>query len=229
MPRHVHPALALAAGLAAALSGCSAGPTSGSPATQATYSPAVTDVGSSPPATGDVAAASPATGITAPTPTPPAPALAGTDFTRKGVGSNDTVHLRFDVLSLTRQGQLLQLAVRITSEDPVASLTNDSPLDRSWNLTGLSDTSRAAFTSTSGIGEAYSGTALVDVAAKKRYLVAVDSSGNCLCTADLSHFYMIGPGQSLTLNATYAAPPATTTRLEVDVPGIGSFADVPIS
>jgi hypothetical protein len=252
MSHHLRPALALSAGLALALSGCSAGLTRTAPAATSTYTPAIAGSGSgqlstagsltasAPAAGGSAPADAPVAGVTGPTtalggdttptPTPSAAPLAGIDFTRTAFGSDDVVHLRFDVVSLTRQGPLLQLAVRITSKDPVPTQRISVSNYLTWAVDGLSDTTRdKQLVPSSGISVAYSGTTLIDVAAKKRYLVAVDSSGNCLCTPDLYQNYSVGPGQSLTLNATYAAPPTTTTKMDVDVPGIGDFADVPIS
>lgn len=220
------PLLALSAGIVLALAGCSgAGLTSIAPVTaDPAYSPSAAAVPS-----GSTSSNAAVAVATAPSPTAAVVPLAGADFVRSGFMDHRLIQLRFDVLTLVRQGRLVELTARITNLEAVPSQSDDST-SLSWGMDGLSDTSRSKqLVAVSGIGVAYSGTTLVDVAAKKRYLVAVDSRGTCLCTPELAHNYVVGPGESRTLNATYAAPPATTTTVTVDVPGIGSFADVPIS
>lgn len=63
---------------------------------------------------------------------------------------------------------------------------------------------------------------------KKRYFVAADSAGACVCTTDLSGTFP-DAGDTVELTATYAAPPTSTTTVDVSVPGLGTLSDVPVS
>ncbi len=72
------------------------------------------------------------------------------------------------------------------------------------------------------------GAVLTDVAGKKRYLVAADSGEPACAPSQLSSTF-VGAGQSIELSATYAAPPATTTKLDVSVTSLGPSVTSPIS
>lgn len=161
----------------------------------------------------------------APTGTTP---IAGADFTRSGgnVLTTVNVRLRFDVLSLTRQGQLLQLLSRITNEQVPRTDSHGSLVDQTWRVAGLSDINRTDM-KVDGF-DAFNAVSLTDGVNKKRYLVAADSSGRCVCSTGLLE-EPVDAGQAVVFSATFQAPPLSTTSLQVDVPGIGSFADVPIS
>ena len=112
------------------------------------------------------------------------------------------------------------LSARISSEDPVPAKPPSDPNYLSWDVDGLSDTTRAS--SFPGLSDAFSSATLVDVASRKRYLVAVDSEAGCLCTTDLHSNYQIGPGQSLTLDATYPAPRRRPRKWTWTSPGSGA-------
>lgn len=72
------------------------------------------------------------------------------------------------------------------------------------------------------------GVSLVDAKNRKRYLVARDSKGDCVCDAGLGSKFVEG-GAPLTLSATFGAPPEDVEALDVVIPSFGTFKDVPLS
>ena len=150
----------------------------------------------------------------------PAQALGGRAFTVTGTYTPAEVQMRLDVTGLRRRGELLDLTATLTN------LEQDRSRDLRWQVgTRFAGPYRKDITS---LGNSFSGAVLTDVAGKKRYLVAADSGGSCVCTVELSSTF-VGAGQSVELDATYAAPPPTTTTLDVSVPTLGTFRDLPVS
>ena len=72
------------------------------------------------------------------------------------------------------------------------------------------------------------GIQLVDGKHSKLYLVASDGDGTCLCSRGLSAVFL-DSGEPLLLSATYAAPPADVTAVDVRVPNFGIITNVPVS
>ena len=144
--------------------------------------------------------------------------LAGADFTRSNGPSNKPLELRMDVVDLSRRGELMQLVVRVSNK------STDLTTDQRWQIFGFTVTRNDMTPGSS----AFNSVILTDVEGKKRYLAAVDGSGRCVCTTDLGSIF-VGAGQSVELTATYAAPPASTNRLDVDIPTVGLLRDVPVS
>jgi hypothetical protein len=70
------------------------------------------------------------------------------------------------------------------------------------------------------------GVRLVDSARRKVYLPASDGKGNCLCSRDLKGD--LEPGHTYTFYATYAAPPAEVSVLDVSFPQFGTVSRVPV-
>lgn len=73
--------------------------------------------------------------------------------------------------------------------------------------------------------EDVSGVTVRDSAGNKRYLPAT-VAGGCYCT---SRPYEVGGGQTMYLTATYAAPLSGVGTVDVSVPHVGTFADVPVA
>lgn len=71
------------------------------------------------------------------------------------------------------------------------------------------------------------GITLVDTQNRKRYLVGRDSKGVCACDSGLGGVFL--GSDPVILSATYAAPPADISAMDVLVPGFGTFKDVPVS
>lgn len=150
----------------------------------------------------------------------PAQLLASRDFTVTGTYSQTRVRMRLSVTELKRRGELLDLTATLTN------LEQDRSKDLRWQVgSRFAGSYRKDLESTDG---AFSGGVLTDVAGKKRYLVAADSANACVCTVQLSSTF-VGAGQTVDLNATYAAPPASTAKLDVAIASLGNFRDLPVS
>lgn len=150
----------------------------------------------------------------------PAQALASRQFTVTGTYVQVPVRMRLDVVELKRRGELLDLTANLTN------LAQDGSQDLRWQVASrFAGPYRKDINGTDGV---FSGAVLTDVAGKKRYLVAADSGGACVCTVQLSSTF-VGAGQSIELSATYAAPPTTTTKLDATITSLGTFRDLPIS
>lgn len=118
-----------------------------------------------------------------------------------------TGQVRADVLTLRRSGELLTLEIQLTNLDSGSLVSSQS------------------FSVNPG-DDSVTGITLVDGRNKKRYLPAKDSAGRCLCSkASIS----LNEGGSTILSATYAGPPADVDTLSVELPGFGTFADLPVS
>jgi outer membrane protein OmpA-like peptidoglycan-associated protein len=76
--------------------------------------------------------------------------------------------------------------------------------------------------------ENVSGVQAVDTGAGQRYLVARDQSGTCICSGGLSDVDA-GPGTAVVLAGTFAAPPPGVEKLDIFVPYVGTFPDVPVT
>jgi hypothetical protein len=69
---------------------------------------------------------------------------------------------------------------------------------------------------------------MIDPAGRKKYLVARDSEGNCVCSNKLSDTF-VHPGAPVTLQATLTAPPPNVKKVDVLVPHVKTFHDVALT
>jgi hypothetical protein len=76
-------------------------------------------------------------------------------------------------------------------------------------------------------GLAADGLQLVDGKNAKLYLVASDGQGQCLCSRDLSSVFL-SDGAPVLFSATFAAPPADVTQVDVRIPSFGTVKNVPV-
>lgn len=192
----------LAAAALLLLAGCS-----GSDEPDAAPSSPVTSSGE-----GDSLAAAPRTTSN---PSEPLPVLASRE-TSAASGSR-AIALRVEVNELTRRDDLL--LVNLT----VNNVSDGGP---GWQIAGFFDDGNLQQppeqqTTADGI-------TLIDTAGRKRHLVARDSEGGCVCTEALAGAFLPA-GERLTITATFAAPPAGVKTMDVVVPGVGTFAAVPVT
>lgn len=129
-------------------------------------------------------------------------------------GFDDTT-VRIDLLSLRRDGNLSTL--RFTATNTTPGTVEDT--SKEWSIytdlgSGPTDYSVA-------------GIYLVDPTHSKKYPTARDSADDCVCSSTSG--VDIVPTQSREFSATFAAPPADVTTLDVYVPGAGTFENVPVS
>ena len=76
-------------------------------------------------------------------------------------------------------------------------------------------------------GFAADGLQLVDGKNAKLYLVASDGKGQCLCSRGLAGVFLRDDLPVL-ISATFAAPPADVTQVDVRIPGFGTVKNVPV-
>jgi hypothetical protein len=72
------------------------------------------------------------------------------------------------------------------------------------------------------------GISLIDTKNRKRYLVARDSAGVCVCDGNLGSATLRGEAPFI-FSATFGAPPQDVAAVDVVIPRFGTFKDVPIS
>ncbi len=72
------------------------------------------------------------------------------------------------------------------------------------------------------------GVYVLDRVSARRYLPARDREGNCVCTSPTVTL-TVDPGQTTPLQAVFQAPPATVPTVDVVIPNVGTFADVPVT
>ncbi len=72
------------------------------------------------------------------------------------------------------------------------------------------------------------GVTVLDKSSGKRYLAATTPDGTCVCSTDLATLH-IQPGGSAILESVYQAPPAEVSEVDVSIPSVGTFTNVPVS
>lgn len=76
-------------------------------------------------------------------------------------------------------------------------------------------------------GSAADGLQLVDGKNAKLYLVASDGQGQCLCSRGLEGVFLSN-NLPILISATFAAPPADVSTVDVRVPNFGAVSGVPV-
>jgi len=127
------------------------------------------------------------------------------------------VPARLQITELSRSGRIVALTVTITN----LSRGDDSLYVQEELGDGVSEDGNE--------GEAFDGPSLVDTKNARRYLIARDASGACVCDSNLGLATEAEAGQSLSLSATFGAPPEDVGAVNVHIPRFGTFRDVPIS
>lgn len=150
----------------------------------------------------------------------PAAALAGSQ------GQIDDDPVRLDIVELKRSGQTTALTLRLTIVGEGGSDSAISAQVASTFDDGIFQSVRGG-TSISG-GGSMDGISLIDSRNGKRYLVARDERGECVCDTDLSSAF-VEPQSPLLLSATFGAPPSDVDAVDVVIPRFGTFKDVPLS
>ncbi len=114
------------------------------------------------------------------------------------------------VLGLAVQGRLATLTVRFTPHFP-----DDSP-GQSISLYDMSDNALGT-----------NQVSLVDPVGLKRYLVVQDSNNNALGSNEVTTEAV--NNSSVVAHWTFAAPPASVTKIDVEVGPFPAFNDLPIT
>lgn len=195
--------LVLAAGLFA---GC--GGDSDEPAASAATTTAQTTAETSPAAS--------APGVTTPAESAPAPAVVSAE------GAKDGVRFRFLLTELRRSGPTVTANARVEyvgGADERLQVSDTFDDGRYQEVEGRSSNE---------LGDVFDGIALIDPVGRKKYLVARDETGNCVCSNDLSSEF-VRLDSPVMLQATLAAPPEDVAQVDVVVPNVKTFSDVPLS
>ena len=141
---------------------------------------------------------------------PPGPVVA----TR--TSSSDGAKLTIELYAISRTGNLSELNMTLRAEPTKGKFqVADTFGDKNYSSSDFS-------------GHTVDGIQLVDGKHSKLYLVASDGDGTCLCSRGLSAVFL-DSGEPLLLSATYAAPPADVTAVDVRVPNFGIITNVPVS
>ncbi|MEU7747889.1 hypothetical protein [Nonomuraea sp. NPDC049158] len=117
---------------------------------------------------------------------------------------------RVDITGLKRQGRTISLNWTVTATDGKVNLHN-----------GMSSGT---------LDYTVSAVSLIDPVNAKRYRVARNGTGQdakCVCSGTQGQF--LNSGDATTLYAVFAAPPPDVTKINVEMPMMGVFTDVPIS
>jgi hypothetical protein len=153
----------------------------------------------------------------------PAPADEGQEIV-SAQSSADGLPFRFVITDLKRSGDTVELGARmeLLSDDEDDSLRIGSTFDdgqRNKLVNADDDAETPAV---------FDGVALIDPVGRKKYLVARDETGHCVCSTDLYDVFLYREGP-INLQATLTAPPPDITAVNVYVPTVKTFTDVPIS
>lgn len=128
--------------------------------------------------------------------------------------------VRLTVTDLRRRGPTVVLNVRLQAAgaDRDASRTVGDSLG-DGRLDELADGATQKF-------ETFDGPFLVDPGGRRKYLVALDASGACVCSNDLGAVAVEdGP---VVLQAVLSAPPSGVQTVDLTVPRFGTFPGVPL-
>jgi hypothetical protein len=134
--------------------------------------------------------------------------------TRSSAADGDKVELA--LYPVVRDGQVshVNLVLSVPDEDA----------DRVQIASLLSDADYSAGDTT---GDTADGLQLVDGKNAKLYLVASNGKGRCLCSRNLSNLFL-DYGNPVLLSASFAAPPADVTAVQVRIPNFGTVKNVPV-
>ncbi|MEP7092297.1 MAG: hypothetical protein ABI776_19500, partial [Nocardioidaceae bacterium] len=145
----------------------------------------------------------------------PTPSDLGDPFTTLS-GFVDDKSVALEVFPVKRSGELAVLQLRMTV-DPAAK-------DRAQIAQTFDDGNFK--TGAEGL-DSMDGVELVDGARGKVYLAATDTGRRCLCSQNLGAT-IVEPGQSVSLDVTFAAPPAAASSVDVRIPAFGTVSSVPV-
>lgn len=125
--------------------------------------------------------------------------------------SDETLTVRVDVVSLERaSGDVVRMDLRVTNLDDSVE----------WSPYSTFSARTAGDFTTSGIS-------LIDLANDLRYLVLTDSDDRCLCTT--LGGTTISAGESISVQASFPAPPADVAEVDVQLGQLGVMGPVPVS
>ncbi len=137
----------------------------------------------------------------------------------------DGVPVRLEITDLVRSGSTTALTFELSVAESRAGETDAGPsISQTFDdgTVGEIDGEKGQEPFT------VDGISLIDTTNSKRYLVARDSEGVCVCESDLSSAN-VEPGSPKALSATFGAPPADVDAVDIVIPNFGTFKNVPLS
>ncbi|HET8537226.1 MAG TPA: hypothetical protein VFL73_08620 [Solirubrobacteraceae bacterium] len=126
--------------------------------------------------------------------------------------------MKLAITHLDRTGEITSLTVKLSNDNSFWADIDDIFDDGDTQPIRNSDSNEN--------GYSVDGIYLLDRAHGQKYLVARDPDGRCICDTGLEG-RRVADG-SITLSATYGAPPPNVTAVDVVVPHFGTFANVPL-
>lgn len=165
------------------------------------------------------ALSAPPSASTLPTPADPSQSGGPDQFgqpvvTRTSVADGEKVQLT--LYPVVRDGRVAYVNLVLSVPDEDAKSVQIGQL--------LGDANNAA---SDASGDTADGLQLVDGKNAKLYLVASDGKGQCLCSRNLSNLFL-DYGNPVPLSASFAAPPADITAIQVRIPNFGTVKNVPV-
>jgi len=138
-------------------------------------------------------------------------------------GSADGGRFIFRILELKRSGPTVVMNAQV-------SLAGGSEKDSIQINDAFADGINQDLKDTSDqeANDVFDGVALIDANGRKKYLVARDATGRCVCSNELGSAF-VEEDAPVNLQATLAAPPDTVTTVDVVVPNVKTFTGVPIA
>jgi len=130
----------------------------------------------------------------------------------QGIGSSDgeQTGTRAVITELKRGGSTVTLKFTIYNDS-----NTELSIGGKFNASGYKENG----------GRSFSGIHLLDSVSKKKYFVAADSDGNCLCSEGVND---IPPKTQISLWAKFPAPPDNIQKITVQIPHFIPVDDVPI-
>ncbi|CAA9496585.1 MAG: hypothetical protein AVDCRST_MAG30-1676 [uncultured Solirubrobacteraceae bacterium] len=137
----------------------------------------------------------------------------------EGTGSANGQPFSVAILELKRSGPTVVL------NGEVSVPADEADSDVSFQITDtFSDPAAPDQTSY----DAFDGVALIDPQNRKKYLVARDADGECVCTRELSSAFA-RPDAPISVQATLTAPPPEVKTVDLYVPKVKTFTKVPVA
>jgi hypothetical protein len=137
--------------------------------------------------------------------------------------SVDGDRVQFIVTELRRSGPTVILNAQLKMVE--AAQTESAQINETFN-DGLNQPLTSG-DATEGI-DVFDGVALIDPVGRKKYLVARDADGRCVCTNRLGNAF-VKADAPVELQATLTAPPADVKQVDLYVPRVKTFRAVPLA
>lgn len=155
------------------------------------------------------------------TPTPTATVATGP--VAQAEGSAEGGRFVFLITDLKRSGPTVVLNATV-------SLAGDSPSDSIQVGSVFSDGlyQELEDSDANEEGDVFDGVALIDPEGRKKYLVARESTGRCVCSNNLSAAF-VEEDAPVNLQATLTAPPEGVGTVDVVVPNVKTFTGVSLA